>query len=108
MPTLNKMKPLTIVVNLTAADFCLPVNALLNSGSAGKFISGALCHQHQLKTTATPKIYQIHLVIGRPLRQVRYSVGPIQLQIGILHVEEIHLLVGVVSIYRSGNTDWSS
>ncbi|KAK3526593.1 hypothetical protein QTP70_030729 [Hemibagrus guttatus] len=54
MPTLNKMKPFTIVVNLTAADFCLPANELLDSG---------------------------------------YSVGPLHLQIGILHTEEIHLLV---------------
>ncbi|XP_048021894.1 uncharacterized protein apbb3 isoform X1 [Megalobrama amblycephala] len=63
MPTLNKMKPLTIVVNLTAADLCLPVNALLDSGSAGNFISGTLCRQLQLKTTAMPKIYQIHSVL---------------------------------------------
>ncbi|KAK3506130.1 hypothetical protein QTP70_002327, partial [Hemibagrus guttatus] len=35
-------------------------NALLDSGSAGNFISRALCCQLQLKTTATPKIYQIH------------------------------------------------
>ncbi|KAK3575029.1 hypothetical protein QTP86_019792, partial [Hemibagrus guttatus] len=41
----------------------------------------------------TPKIYQIHAVTGKPLRQVRYSVGALQLQIGILHTEEIHLLV---------------
>ncbi|ROI27674.1 hypothetical protein DPX16_22996 [Anabarilius grahami] len=93
LPTLNKMKPLTIVVNLTAAVLCLPVNALFDSGSAGNFISGALCRQLQLKTTAMPKTYQIHSVTGRPLRQVRYSVCPIQLQIGILHMEEIHLLV---------------
>ncbi|ROL41463.1 Retrotransposon Gag-like protein 8 [Anabarilius grahami] len=69
------------------------VNALLDSGSAGNFISGALCRQLQLKTTAMLKIYQIYSVTGRPLRQVRYSVGPLQLQIGILHTEEIHLLV---------------
>ncbi|KAK3550994.1 hypothetical protein QTP70_011447 [Hemibagrus guttatus] len=93
MPTLNKMKPLTIVVNLTAADFCLPANALLDSGSAGNFISRALCHQLQLKTAATPKIYQIHSVTGKPLCQVRYSVGPIHLQVSILHTEEIYLLV---------------
>jgi len=93
IPLIHKMKPLTIVVNLTAAGLCLPVNALLDSGSAGNFISGALCHQLQLKTTATPSIYQIHSVTGRPLRQVRYSVSPISLQVGILHIEDIHLLV---------------
>ncbi|ROL48464.1 Retrotransposon-derived protein PEG10 [Anabarilius grahami] len=93
MPVLNKMKPLTIVVTLTAADLCLSVNALLDSGSAGNFISGTLCRQLQLKTTATPKIYQIHSVTGKPLRQVCYSVGPLHLQIGVLHMEEINLLV---------------
>ncbi|KAK3506598.1 hypothetical protein QTP70_010865 [Hemibagrus guttatus] len=67
--------------------------ALLDSGSAGNFISGALCRQLQLKTTATPKIYQIHSVTGKPLRQVQYIVGPLHLQVGILHMEEIHLLV---------------
>ncbi|KAK3542222.1 hypothetical protein QTP86_018469 [Hemibagrus guttatus] len=68
-------------------------NVFLDSGSAGNFISGALCHQLQLKTTATPKIYQIHSVTGKPLRQVQYSVGPLHLQVSILHTEEIHLLV---------------
>ncbi|KAK3525392.1 hypothetical protein QTP86_031578 [Hemibagrus guttatus] len=93
LPTLSKMKPLTIVMTLTAADSCLSANALLDSGSAGNFISGALCRQLQLKAIATPKIYQIHAVTGKPLRQVRYSVGPLRLQIGMLHTEEIQLLV---------------
>ncbi|KAK3559695.1 hypothetical protein QTP86_017674 [Hemibagrus guttatus] len=44
-------------------------------------------------TIATPKIYQIHAVTGKPLRQVRYSVGPLQLQINVLLMEEIQLLV---------------
>jgi len=39
--------------------------------------------------------YQIHSVTGRPLsrKQVRSSVGPIQIQVSILHVEQQHLLV---------------
>ncbi|KAK3512082.1 hypothetical protein QTP70_030361 [Hemibagrus guttatus] len=87
------MKPLTIVVNLTTTGFCLPANALLDSESAGNFISGALCRQLRLKTPTTPKIYQIHTVTGKPLRQVRYLAGPLHLQVGALHTEEIHLLV---------------
>ncbi|KAK3565620.1 hypothetical protein QTP86_012943 [Hemibagrus guttatus] len=47
---------------------------LLDSGSAGNFISGALCRQLRLKLTATQKAYQIHAV-------------------GALHCEELHLLV---------------
>ncbi|KAK3574736.1 hypothetical protein QTP86_017539 [Hemibagrus guttatus] len=77
---LNKMKPLTIVVNLTAE--CAP----------RFWVSGKL-HQLHLKTTATPRVYQIHLVTRKPLRQVRYLAGPLRLQVGVLHMEEIHLLV---------------
>ncbi|ROK35612.1 Retrotransposon-derived protein PEG10 [Anabarilius grahami] len=80
LPTLNHQNPITIVVYLTAADVCIPVNAFIDSGSAGNLISGALCRQLNLKTVSSPKIYQIHAVTGR-------------LQIGILHQEDIHLLV---------------
>ncbi|KAK3567559.1 hypothetical protein QTP86_020033, partial [Hemibagrus guttatus] len=66
---------------------------LLNSGSAENFISRALCRQLRLKTAPTPKVYQIHVVTGKPLRQVRYLAGPLHLQVGALHTEEIHLLV---------------
>ncbi|XP_059367578.1 uncharacterized protein LOC132106012 [Carassius carassius] len=60
---MNQMKPLTTVLNLT--------------------------------TTATPSAYQIHSITGRLLskRQVCHSVSPLLLQIGILHMEKIHLLV---------------
>ncbi|KAK3542360.1 hypothetical protein QTP86_025865 [Hemibagrus guttatus] len=44
-------------------------HALLNSGSAGNFISGTLCCQLNLKTTATPQVYQVHAVTGKPLRK---------------------------------------
>ncbi|KAK3554204.1 hypothetical protein QTP70_020092 [Hemibagrus guttatus] len=67
--------------------------ALLDSGSAGKFISGSLCRQLRLRTTATPKVYQIHVLTERPLRQVHQLAGPLCLQIGALHTEEIYLMV---------------
>uniref|UniRef100_A0A8C2GHW3 Gypsy retrotransposon integrase-like protein 1 n=1 Tax=Cyprinus carpio TaxID=7962 RepID=A0A8C2GHW3_CYPCA len=94
-PTIKQMKPLTTIVTLTAADISVSVNALLDSGSAGNFISGSLCRQLHLPTTATQSSYQIHSITGRPLsrKRVRRSVGPLQLQIGILHKERIHLLV---------------
>uniref|UniRef100_A0A8C1MIW4 CCHC-type domain-containing protein n=1 Tax=Cyprinus carpio TaxID=7962 RepID=A0A8C1MIW4_CYPCA len=94
-PTIKQMKPLTPIVTLTAADISVSVNALLDSGSAGNFISGSLCRQLHLPTTATQSSYQIHSITGRPLSRkwVRRSVGPLQLQIGILHKERIHLLV---------------
>ncbi|XP_048021462.1 NLR family CARD domain-containing protein 3-like [Megalobrama amblycephala] len=69
------------------------VVALLDSGSAGNFISGALCRQLKLKTS--PSIYQVHSITGKPLSRTKISccVGPLQLRVGILHVEDIHLLV---------------
>ncbi|KAK3529517.1 hypothetical protein QTP70_031959, partial [Hemibagrus guttatus] len=67
--------------------------ALLDSGSAGNFISGALCHQLRLKCTATQKVYQIHAVTGRTLQTVWHLAGPLRLQVGALHSEELHLLV---------------
>ncbi|ROL48173.1 Retrotransposon-derived protein PEG10 [Anabarilius grahami] len=89
-PSTNKMKPLTTIVKLTAADVSIPVTALLDSGSAGNFISGALCRQLKLKTTATSTTYQIQSITGRPVSR---GVGPLLLQIGVLHVEKISLLV---------------
>ncbi|ROL52271.1 Retrotransposon-derived protein PEG10 [Anabarilius grahami] len=67
IPSLNKMKPLTTVVNLTAADVSIPVVALLDSGSADNLISGALCRQLKLKTSPSSTTYQIHSKTGRPL-----------------------------------------
>ncbi|KAK3542798.1 hypothetical protein QTP70_002998 [Hemibagrus guttatus] len=71
----------------------LEPRTLLDSGSAWNFISGALCHQLHLKRTATQKVYQIHVVTGRTLQTVRHLAGPLRLQVGALHSEELHLLV---------------
>ncbi|KAK3551711.1 hypothetical protein QTP70_022574, partial [Hemibagrus guttatus] len=68
-------------------------HVLLDSESAGNLISGTLCRQLSLKTTATPKVYQIHAVTGKPLQKVRRLAGPLHLQVGALHAEEIYLLV---------------
>ncbi|ROI42812.1 Retrotransposon-derived protein PEG10, partial [Anabarilius grahami] len=95
IPSIKKMKPLSTVVNLTAADVSLTVVALLDSGSAGNFISGALCRQLRLKTSPSPTIYQINSITGRPLsrKHVRRIGGPLKLKVGLLHREDIHLLV---------------
>ncbi|KAK3515200.1 hypothetical protein QTP70_010601 [Hemibagrus guttatus] len=93
LPVLNTKKPLTIVVSLTVSDLCLPARVLLDSGSAGNFISGALCRQLRLQLTATQKVYQVYAVTGRPLQTVRHLAGPLHLQVGALHSEELHLLV---------------
>ncbi|KAK3565306.1 hypothetical protein QTP86_005486 [Hemibagrus guttatus] len=47
----------------------IDAHALLDSGSAWNFISGTLYRQLSLKTTAMPKVYQIHAVTGKPLRK---------------------------------------
>ncbi|KAK3506565.1 hypothetical protein QTP70_009903 [Hemibagrus guttatus] len=49
----------------------------------------------RLRTKATSTPYQIQSITGRPVsrRQVSQSAGPVLLQIGVLHVEEITLLV---------------
>ncbi|KAK3544371.1 hypothetical protein QTP86_010148 [Hemibagrus guttatus] len=48
-----------------------------------------------LRTKATVTLYQIQSITGRPVsrRQVSRSAGPVLLQVGVLHVEEITLLV---------------
>ncbi|KAK3516483.1 hypothetical protein QTP70_018758 [Hemibagrus guttatus] len=71
----------------------ISARVLLNSGSAGNFISGALCHQLRLKLTATQKAYQIHAVTGRTLQIVHHLARPLRLQVGALHCEELPLLV---------------
>ncbi|MDR0096759.1 retropepsin-like aspartic protease, partial [Acinetobacter baumannii] len=82
-------------VTLTASDTSLPVVALLDSGSAGNFISGTLCRQLNIKTTATPTTYQIRSVTGESLsrKHIRRCTEAIQIQVGLLHVEHLHLLV---------------
>ncbi|KAK3556341.1 hypothetical protein QTP70_007096 [Hemibagrus guttatus] len=93
-PFLPKMKPLTTHGMLTTTRSSVSVVAL-NSGSAGNFISGTLCRQLGLRTKATATPYQIQSITGKSIshRQVSHSAGPVLLQVGVLHVEEITLLV---------------
>ncbi|KAI2648258.1 Transposon Tf2-9 polyprotein [Labeo rohita] len=71
------------------------VTALLDSGSAGNFISGSLCRQLKLRTFPTTTRYKIHSITGESLsrKQVQRRCDAIYLQIGILHKERIQLLV---------------
>ncbi len=94
-PQVTNMCPLTAVVQLTAHDVSLPVVALIDSGSAANFIAGTLSRQLNLPTTNTTKIYQIQSVTGQPLgrKHLRHQVGPVNLRVGLLHEEDLHLLV---------------
>ncbi len=87
--------PLTTIVQLTTPLHCISVHALLDSGSAGNFISDDLCHQLQLKKRLNDIPYKIQSITGSPLGrgQVRHCVGPIQLRVGQLHMESICLLL---------------
>ncbi len=94
-PPFPKMNPLTTCAHLIINTNLLPVTVLLDSGSAGNFISGSLCQQLHLTTTATETTYQIQTITGTPLtrRLVKSCVGPLQLRMGLLHQESIQLLV---------------
>ncbi|KAK3519255.1 hypothetical protein QTP70_023101 [Hemibagrus guttatus] len=94
-PFLPKMKPLTTQGTLTTTHASVSVVALLDSGSAGNFISGILCRQLGFRTKATVTPYQIQSITGKPVshQQVSRSAGPVLFQVGMLHVEEITLLV---------------
>ncbi len=94
-PPITKMNPLSTCAQLTAGDFVVSVTTLIDSGSAGNFIAGDLCRQLRLPTSVIETAYEIQSITGKPLtrRHFKHSVGPLQLQIGQLHQEEIHLLV---------------
>ncbi len=87
--------PLTTIVQLPTPLHCISVHALLDSGSAGNFISADLCHQLQLKKRLNDILYKIQSITGSPLSQgqVRHCVGPIQLRVGQLHMESIYLVL---------------
>ncbi len=91
----QNMKPLSIVITLIAPNVSVSVNALLDSGSAGNFISGSLCRQLKIPTAINPKIYQVQSVTGKPLSRhnVRLTAGSVHQRVGILHEEDINLLV---------------
>ncbi len=89
-PSIQRMNPLSTCAQLTVSKTVISVTALLDSGSAGNFISGSLCHHLRLSTSTTKTLYEVQSITGKPLtrRYVRHSVGPLQLQIGQLHQEK--------------------
>ncbi len=98
----QNMQPLTIVITLIVSNVSIPIHAFLDSGCAGNFISGNLCHQLKIHTTANSKVYQVQSITGRALSRhdVRLITEPITLRIGNLHEEDIKLLV-----LEEANTD---
>ncbi len=98
----QNMQPLTIMITLIVSKVSITIHALLDSGSAGNFISGNLCSQLKIHTTANSKVYQVQSITGRALshHDVRLITEPITLRIGNLHEEDIKLLV-----LEEANTD---
>ncbi len=98
----QNMQPLTIVITLIVSNVSIPIHALIDSGSARNFISGNLCRQLKIHTTANSKVYQVQSITGRALSRhdVRLISEPITLRIGNLHEEDIKLLV-----LEEANTD---
>ncbi len=94
-PSIQRMNTLSTCALLTVFKTVISVSALLDSDSAGNFISGSLCRHLRLSTSTTETVYEVQSITGKPLtrRHVRHSVGPLQLQIGKLHQETLHLLV---------------
>ncbi|KAL0165965.1 hypothetical protein M9458_037809, partial [Cirrhinus mrigala] len=91
----ENLHPLTTNVQIITSTLSVSVTALLDSGSAGNFISGTLCRQLKLRTFTTSSKYQIHSITGELLsrRQVQHKCDAITLQVGLFHRERIQLLV---------------
>lgn len=80
------LSQLTTIVTLTASDLCVLITA---------FISRVLCCQLKLERRTRPANHQIQSITGNPLSQkaIRHFVGPVKLQVGCLHKENIKLMV---------------
>ncbi len=91
-PSIQRMNPLSTCTQLTVSKTVISVSALLDLGN---FISGSLCRHLRLSTSTTEILYKVQSIMGKPLtrRHVRHSGGPLQLKIGQLHQETLHLLV---------------
>lgn len=79
---LSVSTPLTIKVTLKSRDFDVTVTAIVESNSAGNFISGNLVRTLRLEKTCTSKLYEIHAVAGEIINQgyvVTFQITPITL-----------------------------
>ena len=87
--------PLCTPVTLTTSSGSLIAQALIDTGSAGNFISGSMCQRLGLRRIPSPTPFSLHSITGHPLtrRQVRQVTSPVQLEIGLLHKEELKFLI---------------
>ncbi|KAI5629605.1 hypothetical protein C0J50_7997 [Silurus asotus] len=85
----------TLSVTLLGPNTCLSTSALVNSGTAGNFISQACLDQLQLRRERRHHDLAVQTIQGRPLGQgwIKYCAPVITLQIGLFHQERIQFLV---------------
>ena len=88
-------KPLTTPVTLTHSSSSYSVAALIDSGSAGNFISGSLCRRLQLPRVPCNAPFNVNSIVGKPLTRklVQSQTKGIVMRVGFLHVEAISLYV---------------
>lgn len=79
--------PLTICVILKSRDFNVAATAIVDSGSAGNFISGDLSKALKLQKIRTTKPYSIHAVTGEVINKgyVTSEITPITLCVENTH-----------------------
>lgn len=87
------LSPLTTKVFITVSGVSHTVTALIDSGSAGIFISTALGRQVELPQTPNDRHFKAQSITGKPLNcsKIRFRAGPLLL--GVLHQKKISLLV---------------
>ncbi|XP_044044042.1 uncharacterized protein LOC122872197 [Siniperca chuatsi] len=95
LPSLPCSKPLSTEITLVTQNFSIPVQALIDSGSAGNFISGSLCRQLGIKTFITPTSYQVRAIPGKAIsrRGIQRATYAVTIRVGLLHEEQQHLMV---------------
>ncbi len=101
-PVTQNMSPLTILVKLITPHISLPVHALLDSGISRELHVWEPLLPAQNPYSGQPKDLQIQSITGKSLshHNVRYLAGPMTLRMGLLHEENIQLLV-----LEEANTD---
>lgn len=67
----------------------------LDSGASGNFISKQLCHLLDIPRIPLTQNLPITSILGKPLGwgYISYKIPPIKVQVGVLHLEQIHFLV---------------
>lgn len=82
-------------VHLLTHKLCFPAQALIDSGSAGNFISFTCLQKMNLSRKRLDHDLSINTIQGKPLGRgrIRYCSPVITLQIGCLHSEKISFMV---------------